>query len=116
MRRTKVERAVQVQDRRGTERHAIRTPLRIRVWKSAIPEHVGESENISEQGIFFETHLDLPIGTVVEVFLRMPEEVSGEPTAEWRCTGHVVRVDSAGANREYRGVGIQFDCYQVSKY
>jgi hypothetical protein len=66
VRHLKVDNAVQ--DRRVTQRHAVKAPLRVRVWKSTIPEHLGEAENISEQGIFFATDLDLPIGTVVEIF------------------------------------------------
>jgi PilZ domain len=116
VRHLKVDNAVQLQDRRVAQRHAVKAPLRVRVWKSTIPEHLGEAENISEQGVFFATDLDLPIGTVVELFLRMPEEIAGEPSTEWRCTGHVVRVEAMPSTRGLRGVGVEFDCYQVSKY
>jgi len=34
-------------DRRVSTRHAVKTPLKVRLWKSALPEHAGESENIS---------------------------------------------------------------------
>jgi hypothetical protein len=53
--------------------------------------HAEESENISEQGMFFATDLRMGVGTV-EVVLKMPQEIPGEPETEWRCTGHVVRV------------------------
>ena len=49
-------------------------------------------------------------------FLRMAEEITGEPSTEWRCTGHVVRVEAMASTRGFRGVGVEFDCYQVSKY
>lgn len=105
---------VAVLDRRLTVRHNIRTPIRIRLWKSAIPEERGESENLSEEGILFATNSVIPVGTVLEILLKMPEMITGKPTTEWLCSGHVVRVEPIDSPRGKRGVGVQFDCYQVS--
>ena len=102
-------------DRRVSTRLAMKTPLKVRLWKSATPEHAGQSENISEQGMFFATDLRMGVGTVVEVVLKMPQEITGEPEAEWRCTGHVVRVSQVDTEVGTQGVGVQFDCYQVAK-
>src|SRR5579863_2728348 len=102
-------------DRRVSSRLAVKTPLRVRLWKSATPEHAGQAENISEQGMFFATDLRMGIGTVVEVVLKMPQEITGEPETEWRCTGHVVRVSQVDSEIGTQGVGVQFDCYQVAK-
>lgn len=104
-----------VTDRRLTLRRKFKVPIRIRLWKSEMPEQQGESENLSEQGIFFATSRAVPIGTVVEILLKMPEEITGEPTTEWLCTGHVVRVEPLESPRGKLGVGVQFDCYQVSR-
>ena len=35
--------------------------------------------------------------------------------SEWRCTGHVVRVEEVRAPGGKQGVGVQFDCYEVSR-
>ena len=102
-------------DRRLVERHKIRTPLRIRMWKSSVPEHTAESVNLSLRGIYFATDSKLNEGETVEVFFEMPEEVIGEATSEWRCTGHIVRVEEARAADGKLGVGVQFDCYEVAK-
>jgi hypothetical protein len=51
----------------------------------------------------------------VEVFFNMPQEIIEQPTSEWRCTGHVVRVESLEGSGGKLGVGVQFDCYEVSK-
>ncbi len=99
---------------RLTVRHNIRTPIRIRRWKSAIPEERGESENLSEEGILFATNSVIPVGTVLEILLKMPEIVTGEPTTEWLCSGHVVRVEPIDSPRGKLGVAVQFDCYQIS--
>ncbi|HEX3117778.1 MAG TPA: hypothetical protein VHP80_01705, partial [Candidatus Acidoferrum sp.] len=68
-----------VRDRRVVTRHAVKAPVKVRLWKSAVPEHAGRSENISEQGMFLATDLRMVIGTVVEVVLKMPQEITGEP-------------------------------------
>lgn len=94
---------VAASDRRLTVRHNFRTPIRIRLWKSAIAEERGESENLSG-----------PVGTVLEILLKMPKIITGEPTTEWLCSGHVVRVESIDSPRGKLGVGVRFDCYQVS--
>jgi hypothetical protein len=99
-------------DRRLTVRHNFRTPICVRLWKSAIPEELGESE--SERGILFATDSLIPVGTVLEIFLKMPKLITGEPTTEWHCSGHVVRVESTDSRRGKHGVGVQFDCYQVA--
>jgi c-di-GMP-binding flagellar brake protein YcgR len=102
-------------DRRSTLRHNVKTALRIRVWKSEIPEYRAESVNISQRGIFFSTKHALNEGEIVEVFLKMPQEVSGEETTEWRCTGHVVRTEKDESLKDKMRVGVQFYCYEVSR-
>jgi hypothetical protein len=102
-------------NRRLSFRHNIKTPLRIRVWKSAIPEQRSESVNLSKQGILFAADSSMPVGTVVEILLKMPEEITGEPAAEWLCSGHVVHVDPIDSPPGKLGIGVQFDCYQVAR-
>jgi len=105
---------VTASDRRLTVRHKIRTPIRIRRWKCATPEERGESENLSEEGILFATNSVMPVGTLLEILLKMPEMITGEPTTEWLCSGHVVRVEPIESPRGELGISVQFDCYQVS--
>lgn len=104
-----------VADRRVVTRHEIKTPLRIRIWKSNIPEQRAESINLSERGIFFATDSILHEGEAVEVLLKMPEEITGEPTTEWRCTGLVVRVEPVASAKGKLGIGVRFDCYEVCR-
>jgi hypothetical protein len=104
-----------VKDRRLAQRHMIKTPLRVRVRRSTMPEQRCQSENISDRGIFFSTGLHVAIGTMVDVLFKMPSEVSGKPTTEWLCTGHVVRLEATATPGCMHGVGVQFDCYEVSR-
>ena len=103
------------QDRRSTHRHTVKTALRIRTWKTAVPEHRAESINVSMRGIYFATKTLLCPGEIVEVLLKMPQEVTGEPATEWRCTGHVVRVEPTASSEGKLGVGVQFYFYEASR-
>ncbi len=102
-------------DRRLSRRLSFKTPLRVRIWKSTAPEQRAESMNLSQNGVFFATDSPIREGETVEILLKMPEEITDEPTTEWRCTGHVVRVERVNAARGKLGVGVQFDCYEVSR-
>jgi hypothetical protein len=102
-------------DRRLADRYKMKTPLRVRLWKSAVPECTAESVDLSQRGIYFATNSVLHKGETVEVLFNMPEEIVGEPPVEWRCTGHVVRVEEISTPGGKQGVGVQFDCYEVSR-
>jgi hypothetical protein len=100
-------------DRRNSRRIQFKTALRLRVWKSGSAERRLESENLSEHGTLFSSDSPMAIGTAVEILLKMPEEITGKPTTEWRCTGHVVRLQPVDSSRSQLGVGVQFDCYEI---
>jgi len=104
---------VRLPDRPNSRRHLLKTALRVRVWKSGSTERRAESENLSERGTFFATDAPLAIGSALEILVRMPEEITGKPATEWRCTGHVVRLEPAETPRGKLGVGVQFDCYEI---
>ena len=76
---------------------------------------MAESENLSTTGVFVQTDLPLNAGAVLDLFFEMPESVTGLPSAHWLCLGHVVRVVSGDADDGRRGVGVRFDCYEVSR-
>ena len=72
--------------------------------------------NLSQRGILFASNSRIAEGEVVEILLKMPEEITGQPTTEWRCTGQVVRVERADSSKGRFGVGVQFYCYEASRY
>ena len=102
-------------DRRLARRLSFKTPLRVRIWKSKAPEQKTESLNISQNGVLFVTDSPLREGETVEILLNMPEEITDEPPTEWRCTGHVVRVERRDVAGGKAAVGVQFDCYEVAR-
>jgi hypothetical protein len=102
-------------DRRLSFRHTLQIPLQVRIWKTKIPAQRAVSENVSTSGILFTTSLAVAIGTVLEVVMKMPEQLTGESASLWRCSGHVVRVQAdANAPRRSR-IGVQFDCYEIAR-
>ena len=100
-------------ERRISRRLQVTTPLRVRVWKSGSAQRRTESVNISKTGAFFATDLPIAIGSAVEILLKMPEELTGKPAAEWRCTGHVVRLQPVDAAGGKLGVGVEFDYHEI---
>lgn len=101
-------------DRRLSLRHNVRTDLRVRMRKFNVPEQRAHSENLSQRGVFFMTDLPINKGASLDLLVEMPEQVTGVPPAQWLCTGHVVRVVPMEPEGK-RGVGVQFDFYEVSR-
>ena len=104
---------MKMSDRRFAQRFDVRVPVHYRAWKSPGPEAEAVTSNISERGLFFETDREIAAGENVQLRLRMPEEVTGSPPAEWKCTGRVVRVEASTAAEAKRGVGVRIDYYEV---
>jgi Tfp pilus assembly protein PilZ len=85
------------------------------VRRSNAGELRAESKNLSQRGVFFATDLELSKGAALDLLVEMPEQITGVPAAQWLCTGHVVRVVPGESTQEERGVGVQFDFYEVSR-
>jgi hypothetical protein len=100
-------------ERRIAERFGFKIPLRVRIAKPAALEQIVESLNVSTRGISFTTDLPLCKGMPVHLTFEMPEEVTRKPASEWRCTGHVVHVQSISSPQGATYVGVGFDCYEV---
>jgi hypothetical protein len=100
-------------ERRISLRLPLRTALRVRVWKSGPEQRRTESVNLSQTGAFFAIDEPIAIGSAIEILLKMPEQVTGKPATEWRCSGHVVRLQPVDTPQGKFGVGIEFDYYEI---
>lgn len=101
-------------DWRQNERFSLRVPLWIRPLD--LPESAAqraETSNISATGLCLVSDLPLDTGTPVEIFLKMPKEIMGEPSKEWCCRGRVVRVADADPIRHTRAIAVKFQYYEV---
>ena len=106
---------MKLSDRRLAQRFCLNIPLYIRAWKSRAPEQKVEAVNVSECGAYFETDTPPCEGTMMQIRLEMPNEITGNPTAEWRCTGKVVRIQPASSPGALLGVSMRFDYYEVCR-
>lgn len=104
-----------IPDRRSTERHSLRIPLHLRISGSYGPEQKAESLDLSGRGALLETDYPLLVGSVVDLQIKLPEEITGQPTTEWRCRGHVVRVVLHGTLNGHLRAGVYFDQLDVSR-
>lgn len=103
-----------VPDRRFTPRMGLRLPIRFRPFSHIeVPQELTETVNISRRGVYFSTSLPVSMGATVELQFTMPEEITGKPERAWRCVGRVVRVDKHSRLWGRRGIGIQFDYYEL---
>ena len=103
---------VPVTERRLTRRLPLSVPLRVRVWRSAVPEQKVECLNISERGVYFASGSRFREGDQLELILRMPEEISGAAEWSWRCLGRVVRTNALDSSSLAMGVAVRLDHYQ----
>lgn len=107
--------SVAIPDRRSTPRYTLRIPLQLRVWGDDGPKHGVESIDLSGRGALLETDLPLRIGAAVELRLKLPEEITGQPTTEWRCRGRVVRVAQGILSNSQPRVGVCFENLEVAR-
>jgi hypothetical protein len=101
---------VRAAERRSTRRLQFKTALHVRVWKSGPTERRAESVNLSETGAIFATDAPIAIGSVIEILLKMAEEITGNPHG---VAGHVVRLQRLDTFRGNLGGGVQFDYYEI---
>jgi hypothetical protein len=101
-------------ERRIDPRVDIRAPLRFRTLNNpGSPEQVAEAENISQRGIFFATNFPLNVGTPLEVSLKMPQELSGQSSADVKCVARVVHVQPNPIPGGKTGIGLHIERYEA---
>ena len=99
-------------NRRNETRIPIRVPIRFRpITIPSSGEEVGESENLSQRGIFMRTSYPLAVGTQIELAMTMPYEVT-EGAADVHCTARVVHVQQ-GTLLAKSGVGLHIEQYRI---
>jgi|SRR4029077_16220587 len=100
--------------RHRAPRYLVRIPLRFRLLASPeMPEEIAESLNLSARGVSFATRFPLAVGTPIQLSLKVPEEVTGKPTSEWRCRGQVIHTRPIESNPGMVLVGVLIVYYEV---
>lgn len=101
-------------ERRCSPRFRLRTPMAFhRTGTLFAGECLVRCINISTEGIFFATHIDLSVGERIELTLEVPKRITGERTPKYRrFTGRVARVVSNLPHGAV-GVAVQLICYET---
>ncbi len=101
-------------ERRTANRVNLRIPVRFRTLASpAGGEQSAESVNISPRGVYFATPFPLKVGAPLELFLRMPSELTGQAGTELRCTARVVHIQPDTFLGGKAGVGVRIERYEA---
>lgn len=105
-----IEQASEVRlNHRSEERINVCVPLRFRpVTNPPVGEQLAETENLSRRGLFFSTAVELQVDMQVELFLKMPGEISGTGAVDVRCVARVVHLQPDPASGK-TGVGLQIE-------
>lgn len=70
--------------------------------------------DLSEEGALVETDLPLSVGAILDLRIELPEEITGQPTIEWRSRSRVVRLAPTPSSAYPVKVGVHFDWLDAS--
>lgn len=63
--------------------------------------------------MYFLTDSPFEGGVAVQVVVKMPLEVTGEPSCDWMCIGHVTHARELAPGQSAFGVGVRFDYFEI---
>ena len=66
----------------------------------------GETVNISELGIYFTSKEHIAFGEELEMYFRLPSELTGRGPEKVRCSARVVHVDASIDGKGTSGIGV----------
>jgi hypothetical protein len=72
----------------------------------------GEAVNLSERGIFFRSPERLSVGAPIEIYFRLPRELTGRVAEEVRCSARVVHVEPPSNGDGRNGIGATVERYE----
>ena len=72
----------------------------------------GEAVNLSERGIYFRSRERVSIGAPLEIYFRLPRELTGRSAEEVRCSARVVHVEQADGAEGFSGIGATVERYE----
>lgn len=73
----------------------------------------GESVNLSERGIFFRSRERLSVGAPLEIYFRLPRELTGRTAEEVRCSARVVHVEDPENGEGFSGIGATVERFEA---
>jgi hypothetical protein len=98
-------------ERRFLSRTNLQIPLRFRPAAKAGPEWACQTINVSMLGAYLAADVVPDVGELVKIFIEIPEEVSGKPTAQYCFTARVIHIERDRPVAGKIGVGVNFYSY-----
>lgn len=95
-------------DRRNCLRVTVNVPIRARLVNSILPDRYAELMNISESGAYLATWHRYREGDKLDLWTDLATR-DWSQSVEWRCVGHVVRVQALDVRAHTLGVAVQFE-------
>ncbi len=94
-------------ERRVGQRFALNLPLAVHFDGQTVH---GFTQDLSGRGIYFYAETALTVGSLVELTLTMPSEITLGESMRVRCRGHVLRVSASDGEKNV--IAVQLDSYQ----
>jgi hypothetical protein len=108
-------------ERRVGQRFPFLLPISLR-QPTDCSDSVGFTQDLSSRGVFFFCNAPLAVGSVIELTLRMPSEITLGESMPVRCKGRVLRIvrpiapsviDASGSTAEAKvGVAARLEAYE----
>ena len=95
-------------ERRASHRLEVNLPLAVQFNGQTF---AGFTQDMSGRGVFFYTEATPPVGSVVELLLTMPSEITLGESMRVRCRGHVLRTSSTNPARR-NGVAVRLESHE----
>jgi hypothetical protein len=73
----------------------------------------GEVVNLSERGIYFKSSNILAVGEAIEIYLKLPRELTGRAPEDVRCDARVVHVDPSVNGNGAVGIGATIERFET---
>jgi hypothetical protein len=82
-------------DRRSNKRYPIRLDVEYKLFKRGRVEHfgVGRTVDVSSGGVLFETFVDVPVGSAIDLAVKWPFLLDGKCGLKLQLRGYVMRAD-----------------------
>jgi hypothetical protein len=101
-------------ERRGEQRFPLHLPVLITRIDAVSADQSSVTEDISARGALFEFKNTLPEGTVVELLLTLPADITLSEDIHVRCRARVVRI--VELSQTSRQIAVLIEKYDFTRY
>ena len=104
-------------ERRNAPRKQCAVPMRLRFMNStgSMDTFEGQTQNLSETGVYFTASRRMKVGDPIEMFFTLPRELTGRRPEPVRCQARVVHVKPVG-NNGHMAAGAAIDRFEQESW